>query len=191
MALGLSMNTVHADNPTVFRLKVSNPYFYQTMLQQKTPVWCEFLSEGIDICLLKVQQNQIHLIPMSDRPQGDWKTMVPPVSLLTKERFVQQSIQGTTLSYWASGRMDGLDGLGWLYPEALKAMIGTDVLVAQPMPGAFFVWSKDSMDANKIMAISIKELYSTAEEPVSPYIYHWSKDAWRVWGEAVKKSSSP
>jgi hypothetical protein len=81
--------------------------------------------------------------------------------------------------------------MGWLYPEALKAMIGTDVLVAQPMPGAFFVWSKDSMDANKIMAISIKELYSTAEEPVSPYIYHWSKDAWRVWGEAVKKSSSP
>lgn len=193
LIIGLFRTEVHAETsePTYLRLKVTNPSFFQTMHQQGKPVWCEFMAEGLDICPLKVKGDQIQMMMYTERPEGDWKQMFPPASEVSADRFVQQPIKGTELHYWATGKMDGLDGLGWIYPDALQSMVGTDVLVAQPISGAFFVWSKESMDANKIMAISIKELYSTAKEPVSPYIYHWTKDAWMVWGEAVKKNPTP
>ena len=193
LLLGMIGSLLNAETTPQYRLSIVQPEFKHQFDNNGTSIWCEYVAERLEACLLKKMGSSLKYVPLAERPKGDWKTLIDgeikPETYQTQ--FVSQPIKGTTSTYYARGLQDGLDGFGWLYPISLRDMVGSEVLVAQPMSGAFFVWSKDSMEANKIMAIAIKELYSTADKPVSPYIYHWKDEEWTVWGEAVKKSPKP
>ena len=183
---------VFAEDLPKWRLKVMSPSRVQTYVDNGTPVWCLHLAEEIEACPLMVQNDRLQLTPQSAAVM-DWRSALKQSlnGAVVADRFVQQPIQGTNRVYWASGQMDGMDAAGWLFPEDLRAIVGSEVLVAQPMSGAFFVWSKEDMVANEKMAIAIKSLFLSADQPVSPYVYHWKDDEWIVWGEAVKKKTDP
>ena len=154
---------------------------------------CEYFTERLYLCPLQVNENKLEYTKITKREESfgdnDWLNVVSENTKpqLDPARYVQQSIPGTSTVYWASGLMDGLDGAGWLHPKQLEAIAGGPILVAQPLPGTFFFWLKSANSAHKKMAVGIKELYTSSNEPLSPLIYHWDGDNWLVWGEAVQK----
>ena len=158
-----------------------------TYTTQGGSIHCVDWVEDFVLCPLTVSNNKIDYSTFSTISNEvlEYKMRTDTADAVIASRYEKKSGNGKEGTYWASGMMDGLDAAGWLHPQKLEEIAGGPVLVAQPRRGMFCFWLKSNGDLHKNMAVGIKEVYNSSEEPISSKVYYWTGDKWMVWGEAV------
>lgn len=94
------------------------------------------------------------------------------------------TVEGFTGRYWLRAEGDGRDHVPALHPDALRALVGGEVLAAFPARGVFVAWAPGDTEFDKVVAVGVRRMYETLENPVSPLVYRLSGGAWDTWGEA-------
>ena len=158
---------------------------------QSEAIHCIDWVEDFVLCPLTVSNNNIEYSKFSTISNEvlEYKLRVDSAAYVTASRYQKSNEQDE--SYWATGMMDGFDAAGWLHPEKLQEIAGGPVLVAQPRRGMFCFWLKSDGDLHKNMAVGIKEVYNSSNEPISSKVYYWTGNKWMVWGEAVSSQQDP
>ncbi len=94
------------------------------------------------------------------------------------------AVEGFATPYWMRAEGDGRDHAAVLHPEALRAKLGGDFVVAAPARGVLVAWRHGDVVFDKIVAVGVRRMYETLPDPVSPLVYRWDGAKWVTWGEA-------
>lgn len=92
--------------------------------------------------------------------------------------------EGLGRSYFLCARGDGRDHVPVLFPQALAAKVGGDVVVAAPARGVLVAWAPGDLDFDKAVAVGVRRMFESLPDPVSPLVYRWDGARWVTWGEA-------
>lgn len=107
------------------------------------------------------------------------------VTGLGAERPQVVQIEGDPRSYLLSAEGDGLDQAGLFDPIALGARFdGARFAVGIPARGVLIAFPLGDRELETMVAVGVRRLWETVEEPITPVVYTWSGGAWVVWGEA-------
>ena len=188
LSMGLMGTFVSADEGVSLRVSALSKNAY---VAQTDAIHCIDWVEDFVLCPLTVSNNKIEYSKFSTISNEvlEYKMTADTAAYVTADRYQKSNEKET--SYWATGMMDGFDAAGWLHPQKLQEIAGGPVLVAQPIRGMFCFWLKSDGDLHKNMAVGIKEVYNSSNEPISSKVYYWTGDKWMVWGEAVSSQQDP
>ncbi|MDP2313300.1 MAG: hypothetical protein Q8P41_10375 [Pseudomonadota bacterium] len=106
-------------------------------------------------------------------------------------RLEPVTVEGFATPYWMSAAGDGRDHAALLHPDALRARLGGEPVVAIPARGVLVAWVPGDVVFDKIVAVGILRMYDTLPSPVSPLLYRWNGEAWITWGEAREVPGAP
>jgi hypothetical protein len=108
----------------------------------------------------------------------------------TRPQIVQ--VEGDSRSYLLSAEGDGLDQAGLFHPAALQARFeGAPVAVGIPARGVLIAFPLGDRELETIVAVGIRRLWETVEEPITPAVYSWDGQGWKVWGQATPGRTEP
>ena len=172
--------------------------YYQN--QKTTPkriAVCENIGEQLSACLwmkpndsLKFQP--VHLVDLSqmgmDRETAWTQGLKAMKAEVSQSRYQPISIAGTPYGYWASNRYDGFDSAALFFAHELEQIVPEPVLMAIPSRGTVLLWQEGSAEANKMIAVGVNEIYKASPLPVSPDLYKWDGERWRVWARGREQA---
>lgn len=159
---------------------------------------CTLLSEQLSLCYVKGTTGELDYVTAADL--GAWSLDQSALEGLarrsaeagfTEGRPAPNGVDGLKGTWWLSAEADGLDAAGLLFPERLAQIAGATPVVAVPAQGALMFWVPGDADFDKVMAVAARRIYDSSPQPVSPLIYTWSEDHWKVWGEAKPVDAPP
>jgi hypothetical protein len=111
---------------------------------------------------------------------------------LSDERPQPVRIEGDSRSYLLSAEGDGLDQAGLFHPGALQARFeGQPFAVGIPARGVLIAFPLGDRELETIVAVGIRRLWESVEEPISPAVYSWDGQGWMVWGQATPGRDEP
>lgn len=152
---------------------------------------CTLLSEQLSLCYVKGDGASLDYVTAADlrawnmdNAALDALARQEALAGFTEGRPSPNAVEGMEGTWWLSAEADGLDAAGLLYPERLTQIAGATPVVAIPAQGALLFWVPGDAELDKVMAVAARRIYDSADQKVSPLIYIWSEDHWRVWGEA-------
>ena len=95
------------------------------------------------------------------------------------------AIEGDSRSYLLSAVGDGLDQAGLLHPDALAARFGgKPFAVGIPAQGVLLAVALGDPELEQMVAVGVRRLWESAEQPITATLYTWDGAAWLAWGEA-------
>ena len=53
--------------------------------------------------------------------------------------------------------------------------------MAIPAQGTVLFWPSGAAERDKIIAVGVYDIFHSSQVPVSPDIYKWDGERWRVW----------
>lgn len=109
-------------------------------------------------------------------------TTAPAVSAAHFQR--EEVVDSPGHVYWVSASQDGLDAAGLLHPDALRQLIGGEVVVGVPGRGVLIAWIPGDPELDTMVAVGIANMHEQAANPISDKVYFYRDGEWVVWGEA-------
>ena len=158
---------------------------------------CETIGEQLSACLWMKKEatgdfQPVHLDDLStlglDRDTAWSKGLSAMKIELNTSRYQPISISGTPYSYWASNRYDGFDSAALFFAESIGQIVPEPVLMAIPSRGTVLLWQEGSAEANKMIAVGVNEIYKSSPLAVSPDLYKWDGEKWRVWARGREQA---
>lgn len=154
---------------------------------------CRTFAEELALCFTVPDGASRRMVTLHDL--GSWQVdlaaleavaLEAAVAGVTPTRPQPVQVEGDTREYLLSAEGDGLDQAGLFDPVALQARFGGgDFAVGIPARGVLIAFPRGDRELETIVAVGIRRLWETVDEPITPKIYTWSGEAWVVWGQAT------
>lgn len=155
-------------------------------------VVCDDLSERLALCYTWVEAGVRRYVTRAelaawglDREALRARAVAGAAGRVGASRPAPVAVEGGG-QYRLSAEGDGWDVAALLQPEALRAQLGGQPVVAVPQRNTLLAWRSGDAELDTIMAVGVKRMHEAAEAPVSPLLYAWDGDSWEVWGEAKR-----
>ena len=104
---------------------------------------------------------------------------------LTQQRPQRVPVDGDPRTYLLSAEGDGLDQAALFAPAALDERCGQHgCAVGIPARGVLVAFPMGDRELETIVAVGIRRLWESLDDPITPVAYRWDGQAWVVWGEA-------
>ena len=171
-------------------------YQGQTTVRKRIAV-CDSVGEQLTACLwmrenVKDSFELVHLDQLSDHKLNREAAWQLGLDAMEKEvhssRYQKIAIVGTPYNYWASNRYDGYDAAALLFPQKAAEIVNAPFLMAIPSRGTVLLWQEGSAEANKMIAVGVNDIYKANQLSVSPDIYKWDGERWRVWARGREQA---
>jgi len=153
---------------------------------------CRSFAEGLALCFTAPQDDARRMVTLQDL--STWQVdlaaveasaMVGVAAGLDPQRPQVVQVEGDARSYLLSAEGDGLDQAGLFEPSTLQArFVGQAFAVGVPARGVLIAFPLGDRELETIVAVGIRRLWETVEEPITPKVYTWNSEAWVVWGQA-------
>ena len=103
-----------------------------------------------------------------------------------KQQLKPVEVEGVNKRYWVATNDSGWASAVLFSPDVFYGtMQSSSVLAAVPAHGIVLMWPAGDPELDKIVAVGVREIYSTRAGAVSPVIYRWTGAAWVPFVEAV------
>ncbi len=165
---------------------------------------CRSFAEGLALCFTVPDGEGRRMVTLHDL--SAWQVdlaaveaaaLVGVVAGLDESRPQRVQIEGDSRGYLLSAEGDGLDHAGLFDPGALAARFdGAPHGVGVPARGVLIAFALGDSELETMVAVGIRRLWETVDDPITPAVYTWSGDRWVIWGEAkpggaVQPASDP
>jgi hypothetical protein len=154
---------------------------------------CRMFAEDLALCFTVPDGESRRMVTLHDL--GSWQVdlavveaqaLAAVVAGVSDTRPQSVQVEGDTRSYLLSAEGDGLDQAGLFAPAALQARFdGQPFAVGIPARGVLIAFPLGDRELETIVAVGVRRLWETVEEPITPKIYTWSGEGWGVWGQAT------
>ncbi len=155
-------------------------------------VACRPFAEDLVLCFTAPEGDGQRMVTQSDLEA--WQTDLAGLegsaasavlAGLTAERPQQVPVEGDARTYLLSAEGDGLDQAALFAPERLAERCGEQgCAVGIPARGVLVAFPLGDRELETIVAVGIRRLWESLEDPITPVAYRWNGEAWSVWGEA-------
>ena len=147
---------------------------------------CTYLDEGVPLCFRVEHEGKRRWF--SRQEADEWgiggASLASLVSLTDAQNpFVAQSVEGGG-TWWQVEAVPGHESLVFLRPDWLDR-VGAEAVLAAPAVGVVLAWNAGDEENDRIMAVGVKRIFDSHDAPITPRIFKWQNEGWRVWGEAV------
>ena len=161
----------------------------QLVAHQTTPpgAICTEVAESLTLCFVcdGTQVTPVHLLDWGvtlEQLVAHATTATAPA--VNPAHLVRQEVVDSPgHAYWLSASQDGLDTAALLHPDALRALLGGEVVVGIPGQGALIAWVPGDPELDTMVAVGIATMHAQAARPVSDKVYMHRDGEWVVWGE--------
>ncbi len=162
---------------------------------------CRSFAEGLALCFSApaAEGEGRRMVTLADLEA--WQVELPAVEAaaiaavaagMSDERPGVVQVEGDSRTYLLSAEGDGLDIAGLFDPAALKARLGgAELAVGIPAHGVLIAFPLGDRELETIVAVGIRRLWESVEDPITPKVYTWNGESWVVWGEASPGGGKP
>ncbi len=160
---------------------------------------CRSFAEGLALCFTTGPDDARRMVTLADLDAWQADLAVVETSALagvaaglSPERPQVVQVEGDSRSYLLSAEGDGLDQAALFEPAALQARFdGQPFAVGVPARGVLIAFPLGDRELETIVAVGIRRLWESVEDPITPAAYTWNGASWVVWGQAKPEAAQP
>lgn len=153
---------------------------------------CRPFADQVDLCFTRVKGKARAWVT---KAEGQDAAALEAAGKGTAEealaRLEPVAVEGFPQRYWMAAKGDRRDHVPLLFPDALGEKLGGNPVVGVPARGVLVAWVPGAPDFDKAVAVGVRRMYETLPDPVSPLLYRWDGQRWKVWGQAVPSPTAP
>ncbi len=157
-----------------------------------TTLACRSFAEALSLCFTMRDGERRRLVTRADL--AGWQVDLSELEQVAVERaqaslgperpqWVQ--VEGDSRRYLLSAEGDGMDQAAAFQPRQLvERFDGAQVALGLPARGVLIAFPLGDSELEHIVAVGIRRLWETLEDPITPLVYAWNGSGWVTWGQA-------